>query len=243
MLSHRIFTLFLLFTTHADAFHSVAPLTRGLNVNVAGDGSHQLAFVSKKRADVRLHGILDDYNADLASDASSSKKDTKHEGVNVEYERLFEDLVFGSGNIKTAIAAQLDVCTDSGFLQFLVDNKENADDTEEAEALQDILDTIIAVQGEVQAEQIKLQEKQQAKEKAAKERIAQIEATEKADASEPVSSTADVLERANAINHGVMAASAETLEDEQPDNFMRDAKAVRGLAGFSNRGNMRVGGG
>ena len=54
---------------------------------------------------------------------------------------------------------------------------------------------------------------------------------------------ADVMKQVAAVDQAIITASAEATEDEKPDNFMRDAKAVRGLSGFNNKGNMRVGGG
>jgi hypothetical protein len=131
----------------------------------------------------------------------------------------------------------LEACSDPGFLQWLKWNMEESEDDEERQALQDLLEMIDEiVTEEAEAEQQPVDNENQ-----------QEPLQDKGEPGTPETTTitrmsaSDILKKANAIDHAVMVAEAS--EDEQPMDFMRDAKAERGLAGFNNKGQMRVGGG
>ena len=200
----------------------------------------------KKQNFVRLYGILDDYDASSSSSSPDDSSQQQQE-TNAEYERLFDDLVFCTGDVKAVIANRLQACTEPGFRQFLQNSQDRADNPEESQALQELVDTIAVVQADVQAATLAAEQAANAAAQAAQERRAQIDADAQAqqapDVTSPLSA-ADILKKAQAIDQEIItASSAEAAETEQlPDDFMRDAKAVRGLAGFNQKGNMRVGG-
>ena len=183
-----------------------------------------------------LYGILDDYEDELATAGDRSDDQLQNDSAAASYGRLFDDLIFGN-NAKALIADKLEDCTDAGFQQFLQDSQTNAEDPEEAQAYQDLVTMIKDVKEELHAKQLAAQA-------ALQERLKQIEEEAAAAATDGSKTTnEDVMKQAAAVDQAIMTASAEAAEDEQPDNFMRDAKAVRGLSGFNNQGNMRVGGG
>ena len=188
-----------------------------------------------------LHGILDDYEDELATTAADDDRgddddDNQQLEAAASYGRLLDDLVFGT-NAPVLIADKLEECTEAGFQQFLQDSQTNAEDPEEAQAYQDLAIMIQDVGEDLHAKQLAAQA-------ALQERLQQIEQEAAAAATDGSKTTKeDVMKKAAAVDQAIMTASAEAAEDEQPDNFMRDAKAVRGLSGFNNRGNMRVGGG
>lgn len=209
---------------------SLAPPSRRKNSIIAGQ---------KYRP---LHGILDDYEDELATtaadddDRGDNDDDNHQQEAAASYGRLLDDLIFGT-NAPVLIADKLEECTEAGFQQFLQDSQTNAEDPEEAQAYQDLAIMIQDVGEDLHAKQLAAQA-------ALQERLQQIEQEAAAAATDGSKTTKeDVMKQAAAVDQAIMTASAEAAEDEQPDNFMRDAKAVRGLAGFNNRGNMRVGGG
>ena len=198
-----------------------------------------------------LCGILDEYEGELASSAkdgtASSSGSSSEKQVSAEvpeatsvasYQRLFDALIFGN-NVKALITDKLEESTDAGFQQFLKESQANAEDPEEAQAYQDLIVLINNVQEELHTKQLVAQA-------ALQERLKEIEeeaAVAAAATNRNRSTNADVMKQVAAVDQAIITASAEATEDEKPDNFMRDAKAVRGLSGFNNKGNMRVGGG
>ena len=119
---------------------------------------------------------------------------------------------------------------------------DSAEDDEERQAYEDLVNVI----GDVRKVREQLEQEKLAA-AAAKEEAKRLREEEIAnsllenDKAGQSMSTAEVLKAAQKIEEGVMTASKEALEEEGSD-FMTDAKATVGLAGFNNQGRMRVGG-
>ncbi|CAB9527254.1 expressed unknown protein [Seminavis robusta] len=189
----------------------------------------------------RLFGILDEINN---GGASSSSEDDE------QFDSLFNDLIFCTGDTKAVIADRLESCSDPDFLQWLEWNMEESEDDEEAQALQDLLEMIDQVATETQANNNNQQAEQERRQEEQAKKQQEMESQQASDTTDNDTgsasatssmSAADLLKKANAIDQAVMIAEAS--DDEKPNDFMRDAKAERGLGGFNNKGRMRVGGG
>mmetsp|Transcript_21482 Transcript_21482/g.35565 ORF Transcript_21482/g.35565 Transcript_21482/m.35565 type:complete len:243 (-) Transcript_21482:68-796(-) len=190
------------------------------------------------RYPVLLHGILDDITASSLED-NDSEIDSSNGNNNQAYERLFEDLVFSTSDSRTVVAEQLEACTDACFVQYLETLQESSTDEEERQALRGLLDVINDVKttsdAAAAAKLLATEEQQQEKARRLEEQQAKL----RADAPTRMSN-ADVLKKANKIDEAIVTVAAS--DDDLPDDFMRDAKAEVGLAGFNNKGQMRVGG-
>jgi predicted house-cleaning noncanonical NTP pyrophosphatase (MazG superfamily) len=191
----------------------------------------------------RFFGVLDDFIN--VSCSSSSLPPTEEEE---KYESLFHHLVFStSSNTRRDVQDRLEECSDPGFLQWLEWNMEESEDDEERQALHDLLemiDQIATDEAESQQQQQQLSsnsENQQESIQGKNEELG-MTGTTTATATTIIMSASDILKKASAIDRAVMVAE-EASEEEKPLDFIRDAKAERGLGGFNNRGQMRVGGG
>lgn len=182
-----------------------------------------------------LYGFLDEVGDGQTSDGSSNDSLVPTN----DYEKLFEDIVFYTGDSLRLIKDRLDDFADPGFLEWLRATQAKCEDAEEFEAIKELRTTIDdAVKAKEDAETIK-QMLEMKREQEAKKRLEEAQQVETSTDSEKMSA-ADVLKKANEIEKAVV--NAEASEDGLPDDFMRDAKAVCGLAGFNNKGQMRVGG-
>ena len=202
-----------------------------------------------------LHGLLDDMmlergNDDDGTSTSTSTTETNNNSIRCgEYEDLLDELIFTTDDTKKVVLNRLEECTTDGFLEYLTTistNETEEEDEEVRQAYQDLLNLIITVKSEVDDKKKKQAEAEAAQIKATAEAKLKAEAEEteqgnnKGKEKKPISAT-DLLKKANEIDQAVMVSEAN--DDELPDDFMRDAKLVRGLSGFNNRGQMRVGGG
>jgi hypothetical protein len=238
-LSSATFALVLVFaaTERATGFSLTAAVSKkGTQLHAFGSTPTRTAFVhphlevSNKKKTL-LYGILDDISAE-----SSSVEDDQEKSDNQAYEQLFEDLVFSTRDSKTVIAEQLEACTDTGFVQYLENMETESGDDDERQALRELLGAIddVVKTSAIEAAAAALAKEEQ------KEAKRQKLADEANTAPKPKMTNAEVLKRANAIDEAVV--SAEVSEDELPPDFIRDAKKEVGLAGFNNKGQLRVGG-
>jgi len=178
-----------------------------------------------------LHGILDDLlEEDAAGDQEQHEKDVDEQQIN-----LYHSLIFAS-DLKSAISKKLDECVDPTFLEYLSASSDSAQDEEERQGLQDLIDQIETVQKETakKAEEEKATLEAKAQEEAEKVSEVTMETAEK---QKPISN-ADILKKANEID-----AAIALSDDEKPSDFISDCREVVNLSrGFNDSGQMRVGG-
>lgn len=180
-----------------------------------------------------LHGILDEMNNNERVEGSSNDL-----GSDPKYEKLFEDIVFCTDDFQRSITTRLDDCANPGFLQWLEVSQTKCEDAEEFEAMKDLrmmINDAVKAKEDADTTQKLLESQKEAEKKRLEEEI-----LEESSLSGANMSAADILRKANEIDEAIVSAVAS--EDDQPDDFMRDAKAYCGLGGFNNRGHMRVGG-
>ena len=189
----------------------------------------------------RLFGILDDFSPAEDAPETDSTDDSNN---NSAFDDLLNDLVFSSGDPHTDIAERWEECSDPAFGEWLTSQKNASNDKEEREALQELLGMIqeVASMKLEQAETSAAHQKQQSTSEATEQEDSDTTSTPTNTISDQNLSAADLLKKANAIDHAVMT-SAGAEDPDRPSDFMTDAKAERGLGGFNNSGRMRVGGG
>jgi len=187
-----------------------------------------------------LSGVLDDMamescqsSSDELMDASCSNNNSK-DGV---YEDLLTELIFSTGDTRTDIFNRYETCCDPGFIQWLETSEKLSEDVEEQQALRSLLDMIEDAKRE---HKLKRKETLENVEKEEEEEALVEEVRDASTGSSKQLSTAEVLQKAKEIDQAFM--NTEASEEEQPPDFMRDAKATVGLSEFNNHGRMRVGG-
>jgi len=189
-----------------------------------------------RKPTIHLHGILDEMNN------NSGQVDTSSNDVasDPKYEKLFEEIVFCNDDSQRLITARLDDCADSGFLQWLEATQAKCEDAEEFQAIKDLrmtIDDIVKTKVNTDTNQQVLDAENEAKRKILEEETKRHGESSFDGAN---MSAADVLKKASEIDEGIVNALAS--EEDQPDDFMRDARSYCGLGGFSDSGKMRVGG-
>lgn len=194
---------------------------------------------SLSTSSLQRYGILDDYNAENTEETTieiptSGSDDDNNSSV---YEEIFEKIVFSTSDVKQDIQDQWDICSQPGFNEWLVTQKDNTNDLEEKDAYQDLLTIIQEISDNQKKQQIE-------KENEIVDQVSTPVDEEETgtSGSKATSSAADVLKQANAIDQAIMTAAKDEYDD-RPSDFMSDAKAERGLGGFNKQGRMRVGGG
>eukprot|EP00547_Thalassionema_nitzschioides_P008450 CAMPEP_0194227022 /NCGR_PEP_ID=MMETSP0156-20130528/42646_1 /TAXON_ID=33649 /ORGANISM="Thalassionema nitzschioides, Strain L26-B" /LENGTH=235 /DNA_ID=CAMNT_0038959495 /DNA_START=1 /DNA_END=708 /DNA_ORIENTATION=+ len=204
-------------------------------------GRRLSAFVREQSA-TPLYGILDEMNADNnGSTAAASGAGSSNDATASDYEKWFQELIFCTGDSLQFITKRLDDFADPGFLKWLKDSQAKCEDTEEFLAIKDLrtsIDDAMKAKEDAETIQKALDAQKQQQEAERQQRLLDEAAAQQKESN--VSSSADILKKANEIDQAVV--NAEASEDNQPDDFMRDAKAVCGLGGFNNKGQMRVGG-
>ena len=127
------------------------------------------------------------------------------------------------------------------ILNYLTKCKDRSEDEEEREGLQELLELILQTETNLVKQQKEQEMAQKAKKAAEAAAAANRNSADDDEDQQTITSNADVLKQANAIDQAVMTAAQS--DDEKSSDFISDCREVVNLSGgFNNQGRMRVGG-